>query len=91
MDIPDVTEFLYHRRDLFFIQNGICIIQDQEYLLLGDEWLECRKINGVVDACTNDLRQALKEKRQGGRELVTADESTVFTKLVAVLIIMEDR
>ena len=72
------------------IENGFCIIQDDQHFLRGQECPKGSQILQVLDARADDVGEATQEVDAGGRELVTPNESTVVAKPLLDLIVVED-
>lgn len=72
------------------VENGLSVVEDDEYLLGGKEGSEGRQVLGVFDPRTDDLGQSGKETSTRSQDLFATNESTVLAKSLFDPIVVEN-
>ena len=72
------------------VENGFCVVEDDEHLPGGQEWTEGGQILGVFDTCTDDLGKATEEMSARSWELITTNEPPVLAEPSFDAIVVKD-
>jgi hypothetical protein len=91
----ELAQFIHQGIDLrctcfFGVENGLGVVEDYEHVLGGKQGSEGCEILGIFNPRTEDPGESGKEIGARSRKLITAHESTVFTKSYFNPIVVED-
>ena len=94
-DVSESAQLLYHgvyvpAISSLWIQNGFCVIEDDEHFFRRQEPSEGGQVFGVFDAGANGFREVVEKLGPRGLKLVAADKPPVLVESLLDATVMED-